>query len=265
MSETTADSHFLHVTEVAGEPISGEQLERLEHRYAWAAEHCVDRDVLEVACGTGPGLGVLLSRARSVQAGDVSPPILEIARRHYGSRVALSRIDAHALPCADASKDVILLFEALYYLADPNAFFRECRRVLRPDGRVLIATANKDLSDFSPSPHSHRYFGAGELAHALESNGFSPTMFGHLSVRDVTLRQKVLRPIKRIVVGLGLMPRTMRGKRLLKRLVFGKPVVMPREIAPEVRLSVPPTPIACDRPDFEHKVIYAVGTLRNSR
>ncbi|MCD6265910.1 MAG: BrnT family toxin [Deltaproteobacteria bacterium] len=29
----------------------------------------------------------------------------------------------------------------------------DCVRVLRPGGKVLIATANKDLYDFNPSPH----------------------------------------------------------------------------------------------------------------
>ena len=40
------------VTEIAGEDISQEQLERLYHRYYWAGNYCEGKDVVEVACGT---------------------------------------------------------------------------------------------------------------------------------------------------------------------------------------------------------------------
>jgi ubiquinone/menaquinone biosynthesis C-methylase UbiE len=260
-ADAPVEAHFWDVTEVAGEPISAEQVERLEHRYAWAALHCGGADVVEVACGTGAGLGLLLGAARSVEAGDISQPLLDIARRHYRDRLRIARIDAQALPFDSASKDVILLFEAIYYLPDATKFLSECRRVLRTGGRVLIATANKDLSDFSPSPHSQRYYGAVELKRLLEHQGFAAELFGHLSVATVTWRQRLLRPAKRLVVSLGLMPRTMRGKSLLKRLVFGRPVAMVAEIAAGTRMRTPPLRISGDSPDREHKVLYAIGMV----
>jgi SAM-dependent methyltransferase len=255
------ETHFLDVTELAGEPITSEQLARLEHRYTWAAQYCRGRDVAEIACGTGPGLGLLAQVAKSLEAGDISEAILDIARRHYGDRVALRRIDALALPFASASRDVILLFEAIYYLPDADRFVAECRRVLRPGGVVLIATANKDLSDFNPSPHSHRYYGAVELAQLFGGQGFEVELFGHLSVREVGIRQRVLRPVKRVAVELGLMPRTMRGKRLLKRLVFGRPVFMPAELTGSVGGYRAPTRVRGEVPDRDHKVLYATATL----
>jgi ubiquinone/menaquinone biosynthesis C-methylase UbiE len=251
-----ACERFVEVSELAGEPISREQLERLQHRYAWAAQYCGGREVVEVACGSGPGLGLLAAAARSLEAGDVSEPILALARRHYGERVSLQRIDALALPFTAASKDVIVLFEAIYYLADASRFVAECRRVLRPGGRVLVATANKDLSDFNPSPHSHRYYGAVELRELFAREGFRVELFGHLSVRAVGWKQRALRPVKRAVVGLGLMPRTMSGKRLLKRLVFGSPLAMPAELAAAADGPAPPQRLSGERPDREHKVLY---------
>jgi len=50
---------FTEVTELAGAEISAEQLERMAHRYSWAAGYCGGRDVVEVACGSGQGLGLL--------------------------------------------------------------------------------------------------------------------------------------------------------------------------------------------------------------
>ena len=74
------------ITELAGDDISQEQLERLCHRYYWASAYCVGKDVVEAACGTGPGLGYLATSARSLRAGDFTPDILAIAQRHYGTR-----------------------------------------------------------------------------------------------------------------------------------------------------------------------------------
>jgi SAM-dependent methyltransferase len=252
--------HFAEVSELAGEPISREQVERMEHRYAWAARYCAGRDVVEVACGSGPGLGILAATARSLVAGDISAPILSLARRHYGSRVQIERIDAQALPFESGSKDVILLFEAIYYLADARRFVLECRRVLRPGGRVLVATANKDLADFNPSPYSHVYYGAVELRELFASAGFAAELFGHLSVREVGWKQRALRPVKRSVVALGLMPRTMRGKRLLKRLVFGEPVCMPAELAEPADFAAP-RPLSGETADREHKVLYLAARV----
>ena len=80
------DKDFLEVTEIAGDEVTHEQIQRLCNRYYWACDYCLNKDVLEVACGTGQGLGYLAGVASSVEAGDYFEPILEIARKHYGNR-----------------------------------------------------------------------------------------------------------------------------------------------------------------------------------
>lgn len=256
----SARADFLDVTELAGTPISGEQLDRMCHRYVWAAQYCQDKDVAEVACGTGPGLGLLDGVAASLEAGDVSTPMLQRVAAHYGERIALACFDASSMPYAAASKDVLIIFEAIYYVADIDRFIADCHRVLRPGGRVLVATANKDLSDFNPSPHSQQYLGVVELKREFEVRGFSVQCFGYIDTQTLSLRQRMLRPLKRLIVSLGLMPRSMRGKQLMKRLVFGTPVSMPAEIDPAPIAYIPPTELPGDRPDERHKVIYAIAT-----
>jgi SAM-dependent methyltransferase len=253
-------TEFTDVTELAGADISREQLERMVHRYQWAAAIGAGRDVVEVGCGSGQGLGMLGAVARSLEAGDYSRDVLAFPAKHYGNRVALSQYDAQSLPYADRSKDVIILFEAIYYVPDAARFVRECRRVLRPGGEVLIATANKDLSDFNPSPLSHVYYGTVELAELFRAHGFQVRLFGLLPVGVLSWRQKVLRPIKKLVVSTGLMPKTMKGKKLLKRLVFGKLVPMPAELAPASSFT-PPTEISATVPDRVHKVLYCRATI----
>ena len=59
-------NEFLIVTERGGEAVSQAQLERFHQRYLWAGSLSAGKDVLEMACGTGPGLGYLQGISRSL-------------------------------------------------------------------------------------------------------------------------------------------------------------------------------------------------------
>lgn len=253
---------YVALTEIAGDEVSAEQVERIARRYYWAASYCRGKDVLEAACGTGQGLGLLSRVAHSVTAGDYSQAILDIAKAHYGKRIELRQFDAQAMPYADGSFDVVILFEALYYLPDAGRFFAECRRVLRAGGHLLIATANKDLFDFTPSAHSHRYLGVAELHQELAALGFDVACYGDTPVGEVSGRQRLLRPIKMVASRLGLIPESMQAKKLLKRLVFGGLVTMPREIDERTAPDVPAVPLPAARPDTAHKVIFCAARKR---
>lgn len=253
---------FVSVTELANEKVPKEQIERMCHRYYWAGEYCKNKDVVEVACGAGLGLGYIKSMSKSIVGGDISNDVLDIAKSHYGECINLLQFGADELPYDDSSKDVIILFEAIYYLPDAKKFTDECRRVLRPDGVILIATANKDLYDFNPSPNSYTYYGVTELNHIFNQNGFSCRCFGYYPVNTISLRQQVMRPIKKLAVSLGLIPKTMKGKKWLKRLVFGELHEMPSEITHDIIMYKTPNEISVSLPDHAHKVIYCAATLK---
>ena len=260
--ESTVGGDFISVTEIAGDEVTQEQVDRLCNRYYWAGQFCAAKDVIEVACGTGQGLGYLEKMSNSFEAGDYSPEIIAIARRHYGDRIEIHQFDAQMMPCGDQSKDVIILFEAIYYIPNAEKFVKECKRILRPNGRVLLATANKDLFDFNPSPHSYTYYGVIELNELFSQYGFVTEFFGDTPVEGLTLRQKILRPIKKMVVTSGLMPKSMAGKKILKRIVFGNLVAMPAEIDDNTAPFTKPNPISSDKVDTLHKVIYCAAQLK---
>ena len=121
--------------------------------------------------------------------------------------------------------------------------------------------SHEDLYDFNPSPHSYKYYGVVELRELFSKHGFKTEFFGDTPVETGSWRQRMLRPIKKIVVSLGLMPKSMAGKKLLKRLVFGNLVKMPAEIDENTSQYIEPNRIASDTPDTRHKVIYCAATL----
>ncbi|MGH2400581.1 MAG: class I SAM-dependent methyltransferase, partial [bacterium] len=103
---------YTTVTEVPGSGATREQLAMLYTRYHFAATHCAGKDVLEVACGPGIGLGYLGRSARVVVGGDYDETMLQTAHAHYRDRARVLRLDAHTLPFAGRAFDVIILFEA---------------------------------------------------------------------------------------------------------------------------------------------------------
>ena len=255
------DRDYVSVTEIAGEDVTQEQIDRLCKRYYWASQYCAGKDVVEAACGTGQGLGYLVGIAKSLEAGDYSDKILSIARKHYGNRISLRQFDAQDMPFENESKDVIILFEAIYYLPDAEKFVSECARILRHGGIVLIVTANKDLYDFNPSPNSNKYYGVMELYELISKYGFRTEFFGDTPVNSISIRQRVLRPVKKLAVMLKVMPKTTGGKKWLKRIVFGDLVEMPSEIDSETTEYIEPDSICSGKPDKIHKVIYCAASL----
>jgi ubiquinone/menaquinone biosynthesis C-methylase UbiE len=255
------DVDYSTVTEIAGEKGSREQLERLFCRYYFATAFCQGKDVLEAACGTGQGLGLLARSARSVTGLDLDPKLLGLARATYATRpeVRLVAGNAEDLPFPEQSFDVVILFEAIYYLPHPEAFVKQAKRVLRPGGVVLVCTANKDLPDFNPSPYSHAYFGPPELRALFERERFSVELLGEAPVRS-GIAPRAVRMLKRAAVRFHLMPKTMRGKRVLKRIFMGRLKDLPREVPPGLRVANP-VPISADGPARGHLVIHCVARI----
>lgn len=247
---------FSTVTEQPGLPCSALQRAMIEARYAWAVEHAFNKDVLEVACGAGLGLEALARVARSVEAGDVDSSNVSLAR-HACARVAncrVERIDALDLPFDDASLDLVLLFEAVYYLSDARRFFSEARRVLRPGGELLLVTVNPEWSGFHPSPFHTCYPPALELRKLLVESGFSSRVSAAFPENPSPLSL-----LKKLASRTGLMPRTMRGKILIKRLVFGRLTPLPERLSAPRAASL--TPVQHLGTLRRHRVLY-VEALR---
>ena len=114
--------NYTIVTEVPGHRGSKEQLERLYQRYRFALQFCKDKEVLEVACGSGMGLGYLAKVAKKVIGGDIDKNILKYPIKHYSGRdkIELRQFDAQNLPFEDKNFDVVILYEAIYYLPEPE-------------------------------------------------------------------------------------------------------------------------------------------------
>jgi SAM-dependent methyltransferase len=133
MLEKTEDHVF-------GEEIRYEQL----HRYALALDLCQDRQVLDLGCGVGHGAMLLASSAQGVTGIDIDAESIRTARRQcHNPKVRFQVGDGRALPLADDSFDVVVCFEIIELFSEHDQMLSEIRRVLRPDGFLVISSTKR--------------------------------------------------------------------------------------------------------------------------
>lgn len=218
--------------------------------------------MLEVACGTGQGLGLLRSRASRVYGCDLSPENLAVARKGNGELQPLVRADAQALPFASASLDAVIILEAIYFLPSAQKFIEEAKRVLRPGGWCIISSINKDCVEFNPHHSLYRsLYGTPEVAGLLKANGFTSEAFGIIPMNDPSFRTKAFAPVRKLAVGLNVIPEGKKARLLLKRIVFGPLQTMPHDISSIPAPDVKPVPLRLDVADTVHQVILCAGQL----
>ena len=133
-------------------------------RYALASTFVRPRDrVLDAACGLGYGAAMLTEAtlADSVAGIDSSPRAIEYARSAYGVSATFECRDVSNLVSMPAgSLDLIVSFETLEHIADPDSFVRESCRLLTPGGRLICSIPNRwvDESGRDPNPYHLHVF-----------------------------------------------------------------------------------------------------------
>jgi SAM-dependent methyltransferase len=149
---------------------------RHEAVYQQLAPRCVGREVLEAGCGEGYGAELISRVARRVVALDYDEATVAHVRARY-PQVEVIHGNLAELPLANASVDVVVNFQVIEHLRDQAQFVRECARVLRSSGLLMVSTPNRIT--FSPgrdtpiNPFHTRELNAEELTELLVGAGFA--------------------------------------------------------------------------------------------
>jgi len=152
------------------------------HRYAWAARLVDGLDVLDCACGEGYGSRLLAAYANSVDGVDIDPASVEHARQRYATDgVRFHAASALALPFEDARFDAVVSFETLEHLAEHDELLNEFRRVLKPDGFLVLSSPDRktysDDTGFNNEFHVRELY-RDELETLLERHFPNYTLLG---------------------------------------------------------------------------------------
>lgn len=108
------------------------------------------RHLLDVGCGKGSFIARMREQGWDVEGLEVDADAVEYARSKSGLIVHLGSLENIHFP--DNTFDVITSNHVIEHVHDPISLIQECLRVLKPGGRLVLATPN--IESFG-----HQYFG----------------------------------------------------------------------------------------------------------
>lgn len=137
---------------------------------------------LEVGCGGGVLLDMVLPAVQRACGIDHSPDMVELARQKNAQALSEERAeivqgDVQALPWDENYFTCAAGVEMLYFVEDPTQALKGLYRVLRPGGRLVFVTAAQPKSALSrllsaPWLRHLRFYSNDELASMLREAGF---------------------------------------------------------------------------------------------
>jgi len=151
----------------------------LRYRFAVTLVSAVSK-VLDVGCGTGYGAALLAEKAAGVVGVDSAWEAIQYARGNYFQQnLSFACADCRDLPFRDHSFDQAVLFEVIEHVAEQPRCLSEIRRVLTPEGTLILSTPNpagptKVIEE--PNPFHKRELQEQELLELLRPH------FGHVQL-----------------------------------------------------------------------------------
>ena len=138
--EFTGERYLPDITDI--------QLE-IEHkqRYLSIKDLVKGKRVLDAACGEGYGSFFLASFAESVTGMDIDQGVIEKAKSKYiRDNLSYAASSVELLPFESNSFDIVVSFETIEHVDEiiQHSFLEEVKRVLTPDGILIISTPNKE-------------------------------------------------------------------------------------------------------------------------
>lgn len=96
--------------------------------------------ILELAGGTGELAAAIAPRVARYVFTDFAPAMVEAAKRRGIPGVEYRVLDMQSIDLPDASVDGVICRYGVMLVPDPALALREARRVLRPGGKLVLAT-----------------------------------------------------------------------------------------------------------------------------
>lgn len=172
--------------------------------------------LLDVGCGDGSFLAQMAARGWSVAGVDFDPAAAAAACAAHGLEVQVGTIDS--VVASGRSFDVVTASHVVEHVPDPERFLAQCRRVLKPDGSVILRTPNassighrrygRAWRGLEPPRHLHLFTPAALLAAARKA-GFDDVecftscagaegilIASHFLRRKVSFRPQELGPLE---------------------------------------------------------------------
>jgi SAM-dependent methyltransferase len=160
----------------------------LEHvsRYAFASQRVrPGMVVVDAACGVGYGTSILAAQGCHVIGVDIDAEACSEARKATQDQACIIlEGNCCALPIEDQSVDAFVCFETIEHVSEQDVLLQEVRRVLKPQGVLVISTPNLAVlnrpDDRSGNPFHVRELTLDEFSTLLHKQFGSVEMYGQV-------------------------------------------------------------------------------------
>lgn len=123
-------------------------------RYNLSLSHCVNKKVLDLACGTGYGTQLISRVAKSVVGVDKSMEAINCATSNYdGDNIFYQRDDFYSVT---GKYDTVVCFETIEHLKDIEKTEKKLMDLLRPGGTLVFSVPLNEKKGFNE--HHHHTF-----------------------------------------------------------------------------------------------------------
>lgn len=170
--------------------------------------------VLDLPCGEGAFTQRMLAKGVDVFSADflniIQLPHAKFSRANMDER----------LPYADAAFDAVICIDGIEHIERPFDFIRECQRIIRKDGMLIISTPNlsalrsrwrylltgfhqgekSPLNESHQTPYHHKSLVSfPELRYRLHANGFRVAAVRTNRVKSISWLYAILAPLAYLV------------------------------------------------------------------
>lgn len=119
--------------------LQGLLAERIRYKHAFLGDRRPGT-LLDIGCGNGDFAAGMQSRGWSVRGTDADPDAARAVTQNHGFQVDVGELNDLAYP--DGALDAVTAKHVLEHIRDPEQFVRECWRILKPGGRLVLITPN---------------------------------------------------------------------------------------------------------------------------
>jgi ArsR family transcriptional regulator len=143
-----------------------------------------ERALVDLGCGTGELLSQLAPALDSLTGVDREPSMLAVARRRLADHPHVTIVEAalEDVPLEDGSADLATIVLVLHHLTEPAAVLSEARRILRPDGHLVVVDMQPhEQPTWRALGHLHQGFSRDVLAALAAQSGLAVARFQPLA------------------------------------------------------------------------------------
>ena len=177
----------MYTTEITSDTLTSDNPvhQRLFKAYVVASSF-VKGEILEVGCGNGRGVALLMPLVKKFTAIDKYEEAVRTLKGQFpqGEFKVMNIPPFQGIP--DESFDQVISFQVIEHIQDDEGLLREIHRVLKPGGFALLTTPNKKMSLTRNPWHIREYF-------PEELQQLAQKIFPEVTLQGITGNEKVMR------------------------------------------------------------------------